>query len=90
MLTLKTSPIPCNSTRAYAVNTYRDSEFLVEIDLSAFNYRKNASHERIALDIDYYFLIELLCAISRKEGLFQEPWCRSIGCKCEDMVNLLQ
>ena len=35
------------------------------IYLGNFKYRKNVSHKKVAMDLNNYFLVELICALSR-------------------------
>ena len=55
-----------NSKEAVASNEIiKRNVSLILIYLENFTYRKNVSHKRIAMDLNNYFLIEFICALSR-------------------------
>ena len=77
-------------TCVIATNHLENKDIIVKIDVSEFNYRKNVSWKRVALDINQYFLFELICATARKCDLFDDNWCQyGAYCKCHDIAKIL-
>ena len=55
-------------------------DYEIKIFLDSFNFRKNSNIEKAAWRINYIFLIELVCAMSRVQGLHDgsTEWCEAL------------
>ena len=52
-------------------------DYEIIVFLESFNFRKNQNIEKVAWRLNYFLLIELICAMSRVEGLQdgETVWC---------------
>ena len=62
---------------AIAWNDPCEDGYEIIVFLENFHFRKNQNIEKVAWRLNYYFLIELICAMSRVEGLHdgEGEWC---------------
>lgn len=56
------------------------NDYEIVIFLETFKFRKNQNIEKVAWRINYVFLLELICAMGRVEGLHNgiTQWCESM------------
>lgn len=87
--------IKLNKDIAKASNDTKKHKTIITIFLEGFFYRKNISYKKVARDTDYFFLIELICSITRRWNKENDPLCgwdykKYIrGCPCDKCMKFM-
>ena len=61
--------------RHRAMHRDKKEDCIIEFYAGEFSYRKNVSYKRVAEDVNNFFLIELVCAITRGMRKSRKPLC---------------
>lgn len=70
-----------------AYNYIEGNEIHIEVNLPNVHRRKNMAFHKFVKELEYYALMEFICALSQVEGVYCESFCRVYNCKCMQITN---